>query len=418
MPEGLNPEKVREANMDTEQTQKAYPSQRSRRGRWIFGGVLIGLIGLWAMVSTSLRHEKLTDGATLLTSWRSRHSPFAKFRSEPDRYVFDHHWLPDGNLLRVPFSVPGPFQHAPKGSTTLERVDPTTGAVLSTKTLPLRSYQRSTLNEPLLSPDGKWLLLEDRGDIALIQTATGTVRTLPRGEFGKDCAVILAMMSQGGTGTVEGCTAAAGIGMGSYHSPALSLADRIGWARDSRSFFEARQGRSATFHLLQYTLDDKIVMDLTLVGYSGAGTPQVLGQTRTGEILLSDRAFDQANNLFFLDLKTKQLRAVPIKQMFQGMAIRQMELSPDGARILWKTVHVNPPLLESVSRMAEQLAKNPPRFQVAIKVSDLNGMQMHDIAAQKMSAGEEDDFQIIHWLPDSKRVSFWYKSALYTIPAP
>ena len=127
---------------------------------------------------------------------------------------------------------------------------------------------------------------------------------------------------------------------------------------------------------------------------------------------------DHANNLFFLDLKTRQVRAVPIKEMPQGMLIKQMELSPDGTRILWKTVNVNPSLVGAVSMMVGQLAKNPLRFQVSIKVSDLNGMQMHDVAAEKMSGREEDDFQIVHWLPDSKRVSFWYKSALYTVPAP
>ncbi len=405
--------------MNAKETQKADPSKRSRRGKRIFSGLVIAMVCVWGVALTVLRHDTMVDHATLVTPWRSHPNAPAKSLPEWDDYVLDHHWTADGALLRVPFTIPDPFRGSQATTTTLEKLDPTSGSILSTKAVSLHSVQRSTLNEPSLSPDSKWLLMEDAGDIAVVNTDTGAVRSLPRGGFGKDCPVILAMLKQGQIMTTE--TSLPGV-KGKFrmmHPPYLSLADRVAWARDSRSFFEMKQSKTAPYFLQQRTLDDRIVLDFPLKGVAGnTGTPQMLGQTRTGEILLIDRASNYVSTLLFVDPKTGQIRMVPIKELPQGLLIKQVELSPDGARLLWKTVNVNPSPVEALSLAASQLAKNPLRFQVSIKVSDIEGAHIHDIAGERMSATEEDRFQTVHWLPDSKRVSFWYKASLYTLPAP
>lgn len=404
--------------MGTKETRAADPSKRSRRGRWIFGGIVLALVGLWIVVLTSLGYETLIAKAALVTKWQTQPNRSAQFIPGQAGYILDHHWMSDGSLLRIPFSLPSPFQRPQAISTKLERVDPKTGAVLSTKAVALGSAQRSTLNEPSLSPDGKWLLLEDSGDIALIDTETGAVRPLLRGGYGKDCLEILALMRQSQIETMERWKPGVQGKNRPMNAQYLSLADRVAWARDSQSFFEVKQSRVAPYHLQQRTLDDKIVLDLPLNGFSNAGIPQILGQTHTGEILLVDRNWLYANSLLFVNLQTGRMRPAPIKELPPGLLLKQVEMSPDGARILWKTVNVNPPVMEALSLMAAQVAKSPLQFQVSIKVTDLEGAQAHDIAAERMDKTEEDGFRTVHWLPDSKRVSLWYKGSLYTIPAP
>ena len=393
-------------------------SRRSRAGRWIFGGIVLTLLCLWVVVLTTLKQERMLDKATLVTHWQPRPNRSIRFLPAQAGYILDHHWMADGSLLRIPFSLPFPFQRGRAISTMVERVDPKSGAVLSTKAVALHSAQRSTLYEPTLSPDGKWLLLEDSGDIALISSETGAVRPLPRGGYGKSCLAILAMMRQSQIETMETSLPGAGGKNRPRATQYLSLADRVAWARDSLSFFEVKPSKVAPYHLLQRTLDDTITLDLPLKGYTGTNVLQILGLTHTGEILLVDRNWLLASGLIFVELKTGRIRTARIKEMPQGLLVKQIELSPDGTRILWKTVNVNPPLGEALALIGAQMAKNPLRFRVSIQVTDLEGAHAHTIASERMDSTEEDDFQTVHWLPDSKRVSFWYKGSLYTTPAP
>ena len=404
--------------MDARTEQLIEKSQRQFRAKAIF--VLIALLivasGIFMKVTNPTRRT-LIDHATLVTDWRhSKKSSGAlpEFLSDQNGYVFDHHWLPDGALLRVPFAVRERGTRFSTVATHLEKIDPGTGAVLSTKQIDLTTAQRSTLYEPLLSSDGKRLFLEESGDVALINTEIGSVDVLNRGWYGNASLLIIASTSDGRESWME--TGKPGVQGGTKARRYASLADHFAWARDSQSFFETTLNAANTPCLQQRSLDDKLIANLPLAAWKGATLPQVLGQTSTGEILLVDRSGFYAENLYFVDLKSKAIRKAPIKEIQRGMLLKQIELSPDGTRLLWKTVNVNPSLMEYFQALAESIQHRENRCKVSIVVSELDGSKAKEIASEKLTAPEEDDFRTVHWLPDSKRVSFWYKGSIYAIP--
>ncbi len=407
--------------MDARAEQLIKKSQRQFRAKVIF--VLIALLiivsGMF-IKATYPNRRTLLDHATLVTDWsHAKTSSGARpgFISDHFSYVFDHHWLPDGTLIRIPFAVIERGKRFTTVSTQLEKIDPKTGKVLDSKQLDLTTAQRDTLYEPPVSPDGKRLFMLDSGDIAMIDTETGKLKSFSRGGFYNNMLTSVVVTSRGQEGSSSTYKPGAQplLGQG---TDCRQLANRIAWARDSQSFFAMTLNAALNPCMQQRSLDDKLIASFPFVAWTGgASLPQILGQTSNGEILLIDRNFFEAENLYFVDLKLKTIRKEPIKGVLRGTEVKQVELSPDGRRLLWKTTTVKPSLTEFFQDLAESMQHRESRCKTSIAVSGLDGSNAKEVAFEKMTGLEEDDFRTVHWLPDSKRVSFWYKGSIYTIPA-
>ena len=336
--------------------------------RWYVGlGTLLILFLLAGFLLARARAPRMFQHAERIVAWNSSLNPIIPPTMQIYGTVMDHHWLPDGSLLRVPGALAGPSV-----INTLEQVDAKTGTVTASRRISLRSFQRSTLVDPPLSPDGKLLFLEDMGDFALVDTQSGAVRILRRGEFGKDHLEIVTRMQSSDVMTEEALRPGARskqIQTASY----MQLANRVAWMPDSRQFL--------------------------------------------GDALLIDNEGWYVKTWHRIDLKTGQVTSGAFKISPQFMLVKQLEMSPDGKRILIKTVNVDTNLVEGLDLMMKQLSHQPLRFQVSIRVSDPDGSHMREVAGEKMSSAEEDRFQNVHWQPDSRHISFWYDNALYRLDA-
>ena len=173
-------------------------------GMKIFRGVLVLAMltfGYFLLKSFNSKHETLIDHAAFVVNWAPHRNLTLYQYNRPDSItpgtndnspIYDHHWMLDGSLLRVPFVINNKKNGYKQMSNSVERLDPITGAITFTHSLSLRSVQRSSLYDPAVSPDGKKMFLEDLGDIALLNLETGANRILKRGGDGRNFQSVVA----------------------------------------------------------------------------------------------------------------------------------------------------------------------------------------------------------------------------------
>lgn len=425
------------------------PAPKRRRATKIYGGCLFVLLGILVIQSllivlrTDTDSDKpvdskgavlhvygtLAENATFLTKWDSiiTPSPIPNMPYRTPNKIYDHHWLPDGTLLRAPYAFTPQLAAAntrgdslllPAISNSLERLDPKTGKILSTFPLKLKSIQRLSLYDPALSPDGRWLFLQDRGNIALIETETGKSRSFPRQLGGEDELFYIASTYNSDMAwmtTPKQYSSKRPRILNMFRSK--NLADRVAWLKDSTGFIEAIYANGSTSELQIRSLEDKLIKSIPIKISTGNIDLKLLGITDKNEALLIDHSGYYVQNIYSINLDTGQGKMVPIQGIPRGLLIKQIELSPDGKRILWKTVDIDPSFIEMIGLFIDQAMKRELQFRVSIRVSDIEGATFKTVASEKMSKQEEDGFQTAHWLPDSQHISFWYYKGIYTLDA-
>ena len=409
--------------MDTTSASKKSP----RFGKWLIGGTL-GIVAAFAafvMFSTP-PNEKMISHAERIAPWqRTKLSPSPMPGFNPGMssaitgysMILDHHWLPDGTLLRTPFT----FNQKGSFSIQLERLDAKTGLTISNKPLSLNSIQKSTLEEPRISPDGKWMFLEDSGEYALIDANTAVVRRLHRDLYGKEYSMIVAATRGSNMMWQNSVKPGAKQARSARNSSLSNMAHRVAWMPDSKSFLEIWNNAATKKTTLRLrSLEDKQLDEVELPFSVANQLPKLLGVTSNGEAMIADQTSFSfyVTEYYLIDIKTKKITTLKFKNIPQGLLIKQIELSPDGKRLLWKTVNVNPDPARTIKLMMDQMVfRRDLQFRVNLKVSDLDGGNMHEICGEMLSGKQEDGFQMAHWMPGGKKISFWYKDAVYAVPA-
>jgi hypothetical protein len=122
-----------------------------------------------------------------------------------------------------------------------------------------------------------------------------------------------------------------------------------------------------------------------------------------------------------LALYTADLRVDPVTpravivRVPTGVTVEAVAVSPDGKRVAWKWFFWNSLKMPSwLQRLLPSLSESHPTTE--IWVSQRDGSDLHEI-------GQIDDTYPNHqpndldWTPDSKRLVFSLKEALYSVPA-
>lgn len=403
-------------------------SKKSPRfGKWLISGTLGIVAAITAFVKFSTPpNDTMISHAERVASWqRTKMSESPMLGINPgmgngmsdDSMILDHHWLPDGSLVRTPFA----FNRRGSVSIQLEKLDAKTGLTISRKALPLNSVQKSTLEEPRLSPDGKWMFLEDSGDYSLIDTETAAMKSFRRGLYGVRHSMILAATRDSNVMVQDAYKPGAKQTRGNRNIYFSNLAHRVAWMPDSKSFLEVWNDAATKKTTLRVrSLEDKQLDEVDLSFSAPNQLPKLLGVTSSGEAMIVDQpSFSfYVSDYSLIDMKTKKTATHKFKNIPQGLLVKQIEMSPDGKRLLWKTVNVNPDPARAFKLMVDQMVfRRDLQFRVSLKVSDLDGENMHEICGEMLSGKQEDGFQMAHWMPGGKKISFWYKDAIYAVSA-
>ena len=304
-------------------------------------------------------------------------------------------------------------------SNSVERLDPITGAITFTHSLSLRSVQRSSLYDPAVSPDGKKMFLEDLGDIALLNLETGANRILKRGGDGRNFQSVVAATYYGGHIKMEDVLKPGKSLKKPNQMQYMELADRVFWAKDSQSFYEVVMNSKMQCLLLHRSLDDAILSQTVVTEPPNTHILDQLGITDSNKALLAVGYWGVIYCFYQVDLKTLKVTSFPVKYHPKYTEMRENELSPDGKKIVWRTETI----LETaqsdriVSLFHYAIFHREGKHRISIQISDLDGSNMKELCGEEMTGNEENGVQTIHWTPDSKRISFWYNQAIYTIPA-
>ncbi len=395
--------------------------------KWLIGGILgIAAFVLLYLMIISTPAETMISRAERIASWQKtkisqspipRINPGMGIVMADNSMILDHHWLPDGTLLRTPFA----FNQKGSFSIQLEILDSKTGLTISNKPLSLNSVQKSTLEEPRLSPDGKWMFLEDSGEYALIDVTTAVVRRLHRGLYGNEFSMIVATTRDSNMMWQNTVKPGAKQTQGNRNIYFSYLAHRVAWMTDSKSFLEISNDAAKKKTTLRVrSLEDKQLDEVELPFSVSNQLPKLLGVNSNGEAMIVDQpSFSfYVSDYSLIDIKTKKIATFKFKNIPQGLLVKQIEMSPDGKRLLWKTVNVNPDPARAIKLMLDQLVfRRDLQFRVNLKVSDLDGGNMHEICGEMLSGKQEDGFQMAHWMPSGKKISFWYKDAVYAVSA-
>ena len=396
-------------------------------GKWLIGGTLgaVAAFAAFVMFSTPL-NDTMISRAERIASWqrtKMTESPMPGVNigmgngMSDDSMILDHHWLSDGTLLRTPFA----FNRKGSFSIQLEKLDVKTGLTISRKPLSLSSVQKSTLEEPRLSPDGKWMFLEDSGDYSLIDTETAAVKSFRRGLYGVRHSMILAATRDSNVMVLDAYKPGVKQTRGNRNIYFSNLTHRVAWMPDSKSFLEVWNDAATKKTTLRIrSLEDKQLDEVNLSSSAPNQLPKLLGVTSSGEAMIVDQpSFSfYVSDYSLIDIKTKKIATYKFKNIPQGLLVKQIEMSPDGKRLLWKTVNVNPDPARAFKLMVDQMVfRRDLQFRVNLKVSDLDGGNMHEICGEMLSGKQEDGFQMAHWMPGGKKISFWYKDAVYAVSA-
>ena len=101
------------------------------------------------------------------------------------------------------------------------------------------------------------------------------------------------------------------------------------------------------------------------------------------------------------------------------MELHDLSLSPQGDRLLWVFSTTRPSGFGALLTRFFPSLKNrfPPRTVVSLQISRLDGKDRHEIGYEDENAGASDPLTYAHWSPDGKRIGFVVKNTLYAVPA-
>ncbi len=199
------------------------------------------------------------------------------------------------------------------------------------------------------------------------------------------------------------------------------------WRAGKAYVHEVRTGRDTPFdrYLGSLSADRKRHL------YRDLLQRHITDQNNVMTVLIMDK-------LFNLQLTSSRIPGLPAVQQIRLLAqhlpshnrVEAMETAPDGKRRAWLLQVEYRGVLETYLHHLFPFYSPQPQRSVALYVSAYDGSRIQQIGAERIrpepqsSLIEPEDHSAfpvnycLHWLPDSRHVSFVYQSVLYSIPVP
>ena len=217
-------------------------------------------------------------------------------------------------------------------------------------------------------------------------------------------------------------TMAAPAGAMSFPSPNGRTEDNwsitsAAWTRDGRNWFESEDHSESDSVIRLRDLSGRILKTWKLP--QQFSYPKIMGVLANGDLLL----YCDHSTLTTLQILIGHaiFHSTPAL-CFWGEELPELELSPDGSRLLWYGIRKGRPSFPTL--VAARLNMRPDfPFVGTLYVSDLDGTHLRVIGSDSWMGQEVDvstpaKIAAFQWTPDGRHVTFIHDRALWRMPVP
>ncbi len=217
-------------------------------------------------------------------------------------------------------------------------------------------------------------------------------------------------------------------GTPSEENPGPDIGGQSAWAwmPGSDSWLSLIKGAGG-LHALLYPLNPhlpvrtiKVTLPKEDVSIWGDDPPLLLGFTQEGLALAAawEQEYTDATEVHLLSFRLpsgEAGRKITVR-LPKPAFIQQIALSPSGDRLAWLLWHDQTPgrFQRFLHRWFSSVKLDSKQI-IELWISRTDGSNMHEIGQQELPI-DSFNFLSLHWTPNGKALSFYYKDALYAIP--